>query len=230
MGQGNIILLNGTSSSGKTAIAKALQEVLDEYYIHTGLDHYLERVPDKFNLVAAGTNPSAVERLLWVTPDGGQHISEIRIGAAGLRLFSGMYHAYAALAAAGNHLIVDDVIFDGRVLLEAARILCPLRPLFVAVKCPYEVAERREQERGDRFLGLVKAHYSIVHAHGMYDLEVDTSVLTPMECASKIKERLQHGPAPEALARLQESQPYGNSGAPTHARADAATQGKGQLA
>ncbi len=205
MDQGNIIILNGTSSSGKTVIAKALQEILDGYYIHTGLDHYLERVPDKFNLVAAGISPSVVDGLLWVTPDGGTHISEIRIGPEGLRLLSGMYGAYAALAAAGNNLIVDDVIFDSRVLEQAVRHLHPFRTLLVAVKCPYEIAERREQERGDRFLGLAKAHYDLVHSHGVYDLEVDTSILTPMECAEQIKHRLQNGSAPDALQRIQKS-------------------------
>ena len=47
MRQGNIIFLNGTSSSGKTVISKALQVIMDEYYIHTGLDHYLERIPER---------------------------------------------------------------------------------------------------------------------------------------------------------------------------------------
>ncbi len=206
MDQGNIIILNGTSSSGKTVITKALQEILDGYYIHTGLDHYLERVPDKFNLVAEGIDPSSVDGLLWVTPDGGTHLTEIRVGPAALRLFSGMYSAYAALAAAGNNLIIDDVIFDPRVLQEAVRSLHPCRAFFVGVRCPYDVAERREQERGDRFHGLVKAHYDRVHLHGMYDLEVDTSVLTPMECAQQIKDRLECGQPPQALRTLWQGQ------------------------
>ena len=61
--QENIVILDGTSSSGKTVIAKALQGILDGYYIHTRLDHFLERVRDRFNLVAEGTNPSAVDGL-----------------------------------------------------------------------------------------------------------------------------------------------------------------------
>jgi chloramphenicol 3-O phosphotransferase len=205
MEQGNIIFINGTSSSGKTVIAKALQEILDDYYIHTGIDHYLERIPEKFNLIAEGKNPSTYDGLLWVTPDEGKHVTEIRIGAAGLRLFSGMYRAYAALATAGNNVIVDDVVFDTRVLKEAVNILHGFKVLFVGIKCPFEIAEQREQERGDRFLGLVKAHYDLVHAHGTYDFEIDTSILTPMECANQIKDRLQNGTAPEAFKMLQKN-------------------------
>jgi chloramphenicol 3-O phosphotransferase len=203
--QGNIIFLNGTSSSGKSLIAKALQEILDDYYIHTGIDHYLERVPEKFHLSSDGKNPSTAEGLLWVTSDGGKHVSEIRIGPAGLRLFSGMYRAYAALATMGNNIVIDDVIFDRRVLKDAVSILYPFNVLFVGVKCPFEIAEQREQERGDRTLGLVKAHYDLVHSHGIYDLEIDTSILTSLECANQIKNQLQNGPGPEAIQKLQKN-------------------------
>ena len=203
MEQGNIILLNGTSSSGKSLIAKALQEIFDDYYIHTGIDHYLERVPEKFHLASDGKNPSTAEGSLWVTPDGGKHVSEIRIGPVALRLFSGMYRAYAALATMGNNIIIDDVIFDPRVLKDDVSILHPFNVLFVGVKCPFEIAEQREQERGDRTLGLVQAHYDLVHSHGTYDLEIDTSILTSLECANQIKNRFQNGPGPEAIQKLQ---------------------------
>ena len=35
---GTIILLNGASSSGKTSILKALQDILEEPYVDAGLD------------------------------------------------------------------------------------------------------------------------------------------------------------------------------------------------
>jgi chloramphenicol 3-O phosphotransferase len=163
-----IIFLNGTSSSGKTVIAKALQEILDGYYIHTGIDHYLERVPDKLHVRSDGKNPGAADGFLWVFPNDNKRVSEIRLGPAALRLLTGMYRAIAALSRAGNNLIVDDVIFDSRVLQEAVNTLYTLNVLFVGVRCT-----------------------------------VDTSNLTPLPCANQIKNRLQSGPAPNALRRLQ---------------------------
>jgi chloramphenicol 3-O-phosphotransferase len=38
MSDGKIIILNGTSSSGKTSIVKAFQMVLDEPYLDVGLE------------------------------------------------------------------------------------------------------------------------------------------------------------------------------------------------
>jgi chloramphenicol 3-O phosphotransferase len=206
MAQGNIILLNGTSSSGKTAIAKALQEIMDDFYIHSGLDHYLERIPRKMNVVSDGRNPAAAEGFLWIFPNGDNIVSEIRNGPAAYRLLSGMYHAAAALARTGNHVILDDVIFDPRVLKEAVQTLAEFDVLFVGVRCPLDIAQQRERERGDRTLGLVRADYDLVHAHGLYDLEVDTSILSPAECANVIKDRLLNGPPPDALRRLRRIQ------------------------
>ena len=203
MTQGNIIFLNGTSSSGKTSIAKALQEIMDGFYIHTGIDHFLDAAPDKIHVSSDGINPSTAEGFLWVRSNGDNHVSELRVGPAALRLWVGMHVAAAALAATGNDVIIDDVIFDSRVLQEAVNRLYLFNVLFVGVRCPFEIAEGREQARGNRTQGLVQAHYDLVHAHGIYDLEVDTSTLTPMECAKQIKDRLENETPPDALRRLR---------------------------
>jgi len=201
--QGNIIFLNGCSSSGKTSVAKALQEIMDGYYIHTGIDHYLEKIPQKIHAMSDGKNPAAADGFLWVYPNDGGQVSEIRIGPVGYRLLVGMYRATAALAAAGNDLIIDDVVFDGKVLRAAVDALYTSKVLFVGVFCPYEVLVQREMMRKDGIPGLVKAHYDIVHAHGIYDIEVDTSTLTPMECAFRIRDRLVNGRPLDAICKLR---------------------------
>jgi chloramphenicol 3-O phosphotransferase len=204
MSKGNIIFLNGTACSGKSTLAKALQETLDGYYLHTGIDHYLENLPEKFNMFSDGLNPQTAEGVLWVMT-GDQQVSEVRIGPAGFRIIKGMYSAIAALAEAGNDLIVDDAMFERRSLREAIHTLCRFNVLFVGVRCSLEVAERRELERGNPARGLARAHFALVHAHGLYDLEVDTSVSSPEECALQIKRRLERGPEASAFRQLRDS-------------------------
>jgi chloramphenicol 3-O phosphotransferase len=41
-----------------------------------------------------------------------------------------------------------------------------------------------------------------VHAHDVYDLEVDTSLLNPQQCADAIARRLESSAASTAFARL----------------------------
>lgn len=150
-----------------------------------------------------GNEPSNAEGFLWVFQEGYERVSEIRIGPVGLKLLKGMYHSIASLAETGIDLIIDDVVIDTRVLQEAVNALHTFNVLFVGICCPIEVAKQREQERADRYQGLVEAHFDIVHSHGVYDLEVDTSILTPPECAKIIKTRLQSGPTPNAIRQLK---------------------------
>ena len=46
MGHGKIILISGTSSSGKSALAKGSQKSLVEPFLHLQLDSYIEMLPD----------------------------------------------------------------------------------------------------------------------------------------------------------------------------------------
>jgi chloramphenicol 3-O phosphotransferase len=201
----NIVLLNGASSSGKTAIAHSLQQLMEEFYFHTGIDHFLERVPLRFHAISDGTEPETPYGKLWVMSSGRPPVTGLRVGPAGMRLIAGMYGAVAALASAGNHVIIDDVIFDPAILREALRALEAFDVLFVGVRCPLEVAVERELARGDRMIGLAKTEHALVHVHGVYDLEVDTSLRTAMDCASLIKQHLQDGAGRTAFDVLRRS-------------------------
>ena len=199
-----IILLNGTSSAGKSSIARGLQEIMDEPFLHTGIDHFLERWPERFHVRSSDPNLPLPDGFHWLTSPDEREMQELRIGPLGLQMEIGMYQAVAAFAAAGNHVIVDDVIFDPRTLAAAARTFAPMHAFFIGVRCNLEIAEQRERARGDRFPGLVRAHYQQVHRHGVYDLEVDTALQTPEQCAHRIKQVLNERPQPIALRRLQQ--------------------------
>ena len=58
--------------------------------------------------------------------------------------------------------------------------------LWVGVHCPLAIAEQRERERGDRLVGTVRGQHALVHAFRTYDIDVDTSVATPQQCAEAI--------------------------------------------
>ena len=217
MNQGNVVLLNGTSSAGKTSIAEALQEIMDTPYVYTGIDHF-PRVHKKVHLVSDGINPATFDYFLLVYGGGsvrtetvgesgkttyaGGPITEVRIGPGGLKLLAGMYRSIAAFAAAGIDVVVDDVIYDQRVLKAAVDALANSLVLFVGLRLPLAEAESRERQRGDRGPGGAAAWSELVHAHGIYDLELDTSVASPMECAQKIKMALETGHPRRAFHQL----------------------------
>jgi chloramphenicol 3-O phosphotransferase len=208
-----IILLNGTGSAGKTSIARALQALFEEPYLHLGMDcFYVEVCPPKylFRLVEPGAyvegeEARARESVLFLPScEGEAGGTAIRLPPFGHRLISSMHHAVAAVAGLGNQVIVDHVLWEPRWLRECLELWHGFSVLFAGVRCPLAVVEARELARADRSAkGVVRWQFERVHAHGLYDLEVDTSLASPLECAERIKRRALEGPAPEAFARLR---------------------------
>jgi len=189
MTNGNIIILNGTSSSGKTSIVKALQDILDEPFLEAGIDKFIFMLPDRY-----------LERPLWDDVLGLAN----KAGASGHTLVAGMHHAIAALAKTGNNVIADHVLVEHEWVQECADLLGDLGAYLIGVQCPLQVLEERERSRKNRTPGQARAQFDVIHAHGIYDLEVDTSVLSPIECALQIKRRVQDDQPPSALGRLRQ--------------------------
>jgi len=59
----------------------------------------------------------------------------------------------------------------------------------VGVFAPLEMLEARERERGDRLIGLARWQFGRVHRDKRYDLEIDTDLMTPVDCAGVIKDK-----------------------------------------
>ncbi len=185
MKPGTVIVLNGTSSSGKTSIIRALQESLDEPFLEAGIDKFIWMMPRRY-----------LERPLWDDVLGLAHTA----GTAGQQLVRTMHTAVAAISRSGSHVIADHVLVDPRWLPACAAAFADLPAYFIGVRCPLEVLEARETMRRDRTLGQAKAQFHLVHAHAVYDLEVDTALLTPQQCAAQIIARL--ADPPSAFKRL----------------------------
>jgi chloramphenicol 3-O phosphotransferase len=161
----DVIVLNGTSSSGKTCLAKALQEALNECYLHVSLDTFINMLPQK-----AFSSENIVPIFNYCE--------------------SGFLRCITALVSTGNKVIVDTVLDSKERTDECVGLLQPYPTLFVGVHCPLEELERREQTRGDREVGLAKHQLSQVHLHARYDIEVNTLGNSPEQCAEQIKQYL----------------------------------------
>ncbi len=187
MPAGSIIIINGASSSGKTSMVKAFQAIMEEPYIDAGLDRFLWMLPARY-----------LERPLWDEVLG---LAE-RPGDMGRRLVSGMHAGIAALSRCGLNVVADHVLVEEAWLRECAVLFAGLPAWLVGVRCPLEVLEQREKQRRDRTLGQARLQHELVHRHAIYDLEVDTSVLSPEACAREIKRRIEGGMGPGAFGNI----------------------------
>jgi chloramphenicol 3-O phosphotransferase len=191
---GRIILLNGTSSSGKSTLAKALQAALPDPWLVVGIDTVVFALPGRYL-----DQPRWSEVFRYVplddAPDGA---FRIETGELGERLISGLHGAVAALAERGLSVIVDHVLLETTWLDECRALWADIPWLFVGVRCPLLVIERRERERRDRTIGQAAAQFAVVHEDRDYDVEVDTSVLEPDAAAARVIEALADLPRPSA--------------------------------
>lgn len=175
---GTVILLNGPSSSGKSSIAGELLGMLGGTWFHMPVDAF---------------HAMRVDR----------PIADEDVQAEIDRTAKGFHRAVAGFAAAGNNLVADYPLSRRWRLLDLLDLLVPENTVLIGVRCPLDVLRRREAERGDREPGLAAMQYRSVYAHGVHDLDVDTSVRTPRECALQIRDALSDLPRPTAFETLR---------------------------
>jgi chloramphenicol 3-O phosphotransferase len=173
---GTLILLHGTSSSGKTTVARALQRLSDEPWVLLGIDAFWNAVDERW--MEHGERAS--EGFLW-TED-----AAIVPGPVGQRLATGMRSAVSAFARAGNNVLVDDVFIDPAWLDGWRAELVGLEWRLVGVFAPVEVLEERERARGNRIAGEARAQVDRIHRGIEYDMTVDTSRQSPEDSARTI--------------------------------------------
>lgn len=186
---GKIILLNGTSSAGKTSLAQAIQLVMDEPWHHIALDQFRDGMPGHYRGLnspegstgAAGLNIVPVRKR-------GELVTEVRFGPMGHRMLRGMHRAIGAFAQEGNNVIVDDLMLEPKILDDYLVALRNYRVWFIGVHCEIGELSRREIARGGRFPGTAFSHFEDVHIHRHYDFEVDTTRQSSRECAVLIKQ------------------------------------------
>jgi chloramphenicol 3-O phosphotransferase len=174
---GQIIFLNGTSSSGKSSIARELLRVLEEPYFHMPVDAF-----------------HAMRARHEFTPD--------ELSGVLRRTWMGYHRAVAGMAAGGNSVVVDHVLSEPWRLLDCLGLFAPGDVVLVGVRCALPELERRERERGDRPTGLAARQFEQVHSHGLYDIECDTTAGSAVDCARQIRDFLPGRPTPTAFEQL----------------------------
>ena len=206
MQAGRIILLNGSSSAGKTTLAITLQQLLPDPWHHIALDQFRDGLGGRYRgLNSPPGTPGAQGLNVVPVARSNQLVTEVRFGDLGKQVLRGMRRAIAAFAREGNNVIIDDLMFEPGFLFDYVEALKEFDVLFVGVRCPIDVVNAREAKRPGRFPGTATSHFDQVHRECVYDIEVDTGSAKPPECAELIIARLNAAPRPDAFDQLRVS-------------------------
>ena len=182
---GDVIVLNGTSTAGKSTLAAEMQTQLvarDSCWVILGIDDFLGKLPApwvRYHEAGAHADEGvSFERI------GGDIV--FRAGPVGRAVLTGYRRSVAAVVRSGVNVIVDEVVLDEEAWAHWDSELRALEPFWVRVDCPIEVCERRERGRADRLPGLARSQAAFVHRQPQYDFAVDTSTASPPELAQAV--------------------------------------------
>lgn len=214
-----LVIVTGTTGSGKTTTAKEFVAQADDLWLHFGVDTMLGTlVPRKF--VDGG--PRGEEGIHMAphdpgAPDGPAHLSLGRYGAG---LIDTYHRMVRAAVENGQRVIIDHVATSAPPILpNMVAHFRDLDTLFVALKPPLAILGERIAGRiaeVEKVLG--KEHAARNNAgtrragefiareifrHDCFDMVLDTGALSPPEVARTILARVQGGPPGDALKRLE---------------------------
>ena len=145
--QGRIIFLNGTSSAGKSTLARALRLRLEPQFHYYASDQ----------LADAGFRPMDKDVCYrWRQA-----------------FFDGFHRSIPAFASVGMDLLVEHIVEEQSWADDLKALLAPFDVFWVGVHAPTTEIERREQLRGNRQIGEGLYHLK-THSFCRYDVEIDT--------------------------------------------------------
>jgi len=198
--RGNVILLNGSSSAGKSTTARALQQLSKTPLQLFSLDQFRDGMSGRYRgMNSAPREPGA--RGLNVVPNAGR--TELHFGDVGRRTLRGMRRAAAAFAATGMDVVVDDLLLEDDFLHDYLHVFEAFPVTFVGIRCDLSTVNARESVRPGRFPGTAESHFERVHHGCCYDVEVDTANVSPRDCAEAILAVVEEPHTPTAFDRLR---------------------------
>ena len=168
MEKGRIIYLNGVTSSGKTSIVEALQARRDVFFYVVANDLFQEMIGEEY-----------LQEDYW------KYLGEVIIM---------MYHTAKLFSDMGKNVIIDSILVEREGVephYERLKEILGDNPLdIVEVYCPLDICRQRNIDRGDRYESQSDEQAELMAKDIRYSRRVDTSLLSPEECADKILREL----------------------------------------
>lgn len=169
MKNGTIIYLNGVTSTGKTSIARAIQELADQNYYYLSHDIFQSLISRKH-----------LQTDYWL------YLSEAIICE---------YKTAKLLSESGINVIIDGMILDKEEFVAyhdkshydiLKEIFYKSNIYMIEVFCPLEECKQRNIIRCDRYENQSQEQSMVMVKNVEYDYKVETHIYTAKECASSI--------------------------------------------
>jgi chloramphenicol 3-O-phosphotransferase len=224
---GQVVVVSGTSGSGKTTTTQTFTRRAKDCYLMLGLDVLVGTMyPAKFTLFGEKKKEGYYD--FHEDPNNpGRPISSEYFGPVGWQTVRALHEMIAAAARSGQNMVIDHLAFvDPPLLQDLIWRLKDIPVLFVSLKPPFEVLEKRLMERefvlpapikeamgdmsaaaiGETLRRVMPWYYEAAYKNDCFDVVVDSAQFTPDEVCERIERRLAQGPG-TAFDTLRERYP-----------------------
>lgn len=164
-----VILLNGTSSSGKSTLSMSLKYYFEET---TNIEYEIISIDD----------------FLAMSPDEVIYEDDV------YEISSDMNRAILAVMKEQKNVIIDHVITSKRIFSQLIHSLREDNIFLIQVTAPLHELKRREKLRGNRPPGNAEAALKYLFPANIYDLKIDTFSLSTEECIYRVETLLSQKP------------------------------------
>jgi chloramphenicol 3-O phosphotransferase len=200
LSKATVIIVNGGSSAGKTSMCKAFQDIAAEPFFLLGIDLFWFCMPPKE--VELQSVSEGYYKWVQEESDGKSHF-RILPGPLLNECMLARYKAMTSYLDRGLNLIADELFWTREWLMESLKVLAPYRTYYTGVFCQDPEISRREIQRGDRYCGWARGSQIYAHQFAKYDLMIDSTNRTPLECAEHLADYIRLNTEPKAADKMR---------------------------
>jgi len=187
-----IIILNGTSSSGKSTIAQALQHQLSDGWLYFSMDGYLSMLGPKFWGLSPDNPEVCLPNEICYAKKHNDETYEIITGKLCSELYATIPDVLKLMANRGFNIIVDTFIATNEEFVSYKEKLEKYNPLFVYLHAPEHIIYDREKARGDRLRGSANHWLKAFECVDEFELKINTEEISAEQATAIILEKLNH--------------------------------------
>jgi chloramphenicol 3-O phosphotransferase len=182
---GDLIILNGPSSAGKSSVVREMQKLWPRPLYAVGVDTVLTGWPEGFFLDHNESDPMKETEALRIVAGLGPAPSWVpKLSDTFLAISRHALKSWATMNQDGIDVVIDHCIIEPTEREQAQGLL--VGAFWVGVTCDFEELIRREAVRGDRYVGFASGTSAVVHQGMNYDMVIDTTSTPPEELAQQI--------------------------------------------
>ena len=158
------IVLHGTTSAGKSSLAKALQSNSKTPVFHISMDAF-----------ACMANRADMR-------------SEVELDQAFKLHCQNLQTTLQTVSESHFDIVLDLVLRDEPAFVACLNALSSRKTFVIGVHCPLEILEQRERTRQDRAIGMAREQFGHATYDREYSMRLDTSTVTAEQGAQLIRE------------------------------------------